>query len=81
MTQIDSVFTNNRTKKPDNLVLLAHDQAYKNSYDSLQLRDFIQKLKKKDQYELSLVSSYPDANKKSPDTLKIKEERVGTDSL
>ena len=81
LTQIDSVFTNNRTKKPDNLVLLAHDQAYKNSYDSLQLRDFIQKLKKKDQYELSLVSSYPDANKKSPDTLKIKEERVGTDSL
>jgi hypothetical protein len=81
LTQIDSVFINNRTKKPDNLVLLAHDQAYKSSGDSLQLRDFIQKLKKKEEYELSLVSSYPDAIKKHPDTLKLKEMRVGVDSF
>ncbi|HEX6192903.1 MAG TPA: polysaccharide deacetylase family protein [Chitinophagaceae bacterium] len=81
LTQIDSVFTHKRTKKPDNLVLLAHDQAYRSSSDSLQLRDFIQKLKKKDEYELSLVSNYPDALKKRTDTLKTKEVRQGLDSL
>lgn len=59
LSQVDSVFNNNKTKTPDNLVLLAHDQVYKSSSDSLQLRTFVQKLKLKDTYEISLVSSYP----------------------
>lgn len=59
IAQIDSVFSRNRTRKKDNLVLLAHDQAYANSEDSFQLRQFFQLLKKKD-YELSLVSDYAD---------------------
>ncbi|TMI72954.1 MAG: hypothetical protein E6H09_08180 [Bacteroidetes bacterium] len=59
LNQIDSVFNNDKTKTRDNMVLLAHDQVYQKSADSLQLREFIQKLKKKDEYELALASSYP----------------------
>jgi len=59
LKQIDSVFTNNKTKSPENLVLLAHDQVYKKSKDSTELRQLIQKLKLKEEYELSLVTSYP----------------------
>lgn len=58
MAQIDSVFKHNRTKQKDNLVLLAHDQAYANSGDSFQLRQFFQLLKKSG-YELSLAGDYP----------------------
>src|SRR5678815_744417 len=57
LKQIDSVFTNNKTKSPENLVLLAHDQVYKKAKDSTELRQLIQKLKLKEEYELSLVSS------------------------
>jgi peptidoglycan/xylan/chitin deacetylase (PgdA/CDA1 family) len=59
LNQIDSLFKNGKTRYPDNLILLAHDQVYHASADSLQLREFIQKLKTRDDYELSLVSSYP----------------------
>ena len=59
LKQIDSVFTNNKTKSPEHLVLLAHDQVYKKSKDSTELRQLIQKLKLKEEYELSLVTSYP----------------------
>jgi len=44
------------------LVLLAHDQVYHKSKDSTELRQLIQKLKLKDEYELSLATSYPGAN-------------------
>ena len=57
--QIDSVFNNKKTKTPENLVLLAHDQVYHKSKDSAELRQLIQKLKLKDEYELSLATSYP----------------------
>ena len=57
--QIDSVFNNKRTKTPENLVLLAHDQVYHKAKDSAELRQLIQKLKLKDEYELSLATSYP----------------------
>jgi peptidoglycan/xylan/chitin deacetylase (PgdA/CDA1 family) len=70
INNVDSVFNNKKTKNPDNLVLLAHDQVYNKSADSLQLHDFIKKLKAKDEYELSLVSGYPGIVK--TDTLKIK---------
>ena len=62
LKQIDSVFNNNKTKSPENLVLLAHDQVYKKSKDSTELRQLIQKLKLKEEYELSLVTSYPGAS-------------------
>ena len=72
LNQVDSVFNHNRTKTPDNLVLLAHDQVYKSSADSLQLRTFVQKLKLKDEYELSLVNSYPGVQRLLSDTLPVK---------
>lgn len=59
LSQIDSLFKKGRTKMPGNLVILAHDQVYHSAADSLQLREFIQKLKARDDYELSLVSAYP----------------------
>lgn len=59
MSQVDSLFKKGKTRVPGNLVLLAHDQVYRRSEDSVQLRNFIQLLKSRDDYELSLVSTYP----------------------
>jgi len=62
LKQIDSVFNNKKTKTPENLVLLAHDQVYQKAKDSTELRQLIQKLKLKEEYELSLATSYPGAS-------------------
>src|SRR6187397_3155398 len=62
LRQIDSVFNNKKTKSPEHLVLLAHDQVYGKTKDSAELRQLIQKLKLKEEYELSLVTSYPGAS-------------------
>jgi peptidoglycan-N-acetylglucosamine deacetylase len=72
IAQIDTAFMRNRTKCRDHLVLLAHDQAYVKSGDSLELRLFLQLLKQKDEYELSLVTNYPGADKHLPDSVNIK---------
>jgi peptidoglycan-N-acetylglucosamine deacetylase len=61
--QIDSVFKHNCTRHKNNLVLLAHDQDYANSADSMELRRFFQLLKQKE-YELSLVREYPGIKKR-----------------
>jgi peptidoglycan/xylan/chitin deacetylase (PgdA/CDA1 family) len=75
LNQIDSVFNKGKTKVKDNLVVLAHDQVYQKASDSSQLRELIQKLKKKDDYEFSLVSNYPGILKELIDTLKIASTR------
>ncbi len=62
LRQIDSVFNNKKTKSLEHLVLLAHDQAYQKPKDSTELRLLIQKLKLKDEYELSIASTYPGAS-------------------
>lgn len=72
IAEIDSVFKRNKTRSPDNLVMLAHDQAYTKSTDSMELRLLLQKLKLRDDYELAIVSDYPGADKKIPDTLRMK---------
>jgi peptidoglycan/xylan/chitin deacetylase (PgdA/CDA1 family) len=59
LAQIDSFFTHNKTKTPNHLVLLAHDQVYADARDSLALKDFITKLKAKDEYNFEPVSKYP----------------------
>ena len=59
LAQVDSMFTNNKTKTPNHLVLLAHDQAYEDIADSAQLHQFIIKLKAKDEYNFETVSRYP----------------------
>jgi peptidoglycan/xylan/chitin deacetylase (PgdA/CDA1 family) len=59
LAQIDSAFARGNTKTPNHLVLLAHDQAYANAADSALLRQFIIKLKAKDEYEIENISKYP----------------------
>ncbi|TCJ12680.1 hypothetical protein EPD60_15590 [Flaviaesturariibacter flavus] len=61
LRQIDSVFAHNRTRRPGHLVLLAHDQAFGKSADSLELRRFLQALKERDDLELLLATDYPGA--------------------
>lgn len=69
LNQIDSTFSQGKTRVKDNLVVLAHDQVYQKSADSTQLRTLIQKLKKKEDYEFALVSHYPGIAKEASDTL------------
>ena len=59
MRQIDSVFAHHKTKSPERLVLLAHDQVYADANDSIELHNFIRLLKLNEDYELELVSNYP----------------------
>jgi peptidoglycan/xylan/chitin deacetylase (PgdA/CDA1 family) len=68
--EIDSLFANNKTKQPGHLVLLAHDQVYCKSSDSFQLRQFLQLIRKKPEYELSLATDYPGVQKLIPDSIK-----------
>ena len=59
LQQIDSLFTHNKTRIPENLVLLAHDQVYYDEDDSCELHQLIKKLKARADYELEIVSNYP----------------------
>jgi peptidoglycan/xylan/chitin deacetylase (PgdA/CDA1 family) len=59
LLQVDSMFVHNKTKTPNHLVLLAHDQVYEDAADSGQLHQFIIKLKEKEEYNFETVSKYP----------------------
>lgn len=59
LRQIDSVFAHHKTRTPERLVLLAHDQVYADANDSIELHNFIRMLKLNEDYELELVSNYP----------------------
>lgn len=59
LLQIDSLFAGNKTKIPEHLVLLAHDQAYDDAHDSAELHQLIKKLKAREEYELLVTSKYP----------------------
>ncbi|MFI5133228.1 MAG: polysaccharide deacetylase family protein [Chitinophagales bacterium] len=72
LKKIDSVFKRGKTKTSGNLVLLAHDQVYQNRADSAQLRELVQKLKQKDEYELLLVKDYPGIMKPGTGSTKAK---------
>lgn len=61
--QVDSMFMHAKTKTPDHLVFLAHDQVYDDPCDSTELRQFIIKLKAKNEYNFETVSRYPDLKK------------------
>ncbi len=76
LDQIDSAFAKKKTMQSDHLVLLAHDQVYKKPDDSVQLRKFLQGIKLKDDYELSLVTSYPEVNaKRTSDTFAVNNKQ------
>lgn len=59
LQQVDSAFAKGKTKTPDHLVLLAHDQAYTDANDSTALHCFIQKLKQNEEYDFEVISKYP----------------------
>jgi peptidoglycan/xylan/chitin deacetylase (PgdA/CDA1 family) len=59
LQQLDSMFTNGKTKTPGHLILLAHDQVYEDASDSCELHQFIKKLKAKNEYNFEMVSKYP----------------------
>ena len=59
MDEIDSLFAHNKTKIPEHLVVLAHDQVYDDADDSCELHELIKKLKRRDEYELVVASKYP----------------------
>lgn len=64
LQQIDSLFAGNKTRIPEHLVLLAHDQVYDDPNDSSELHLFIRKLKLREEYELVLTSRYPGVGKR-----------------
>jgi hypothetical protein len=59
LQQIDSMFAKGYTKSPDELVVLAHDQAYADANDSAELHSFFRKLKAKEEYGFDVISNYP----------------------
>ena len=59
MQQVENAFKRNKTRCANNLVILAHDKAFIDPDDSTELRLFLQMLKQRNEYELSLVSDYP----------------------
>ena len=63
LEQIDSLFAWNKTRTPENLVLLAHDQVYDDANDSAELHQLIKKLKAREEYELVIASKYPGIKK------------------
>jgi peptidoglycan-N-acetylglucosamine deacetylase len=65
VNEIDSALTKNRTRSPQNIVILAHDQVFKKFEDSAALRQFIKILKTKEDYEFEIVAHYPFAKKDS----------------
>jgi peptidoglycan-N-acetylglucosamine deacetylase len=56
---VDSMFAHNKTKTPDHLIILAHDQVYADAADSAELHQFIIRLKQKEAYNFEMVSKYP----------------------
>lgn len=73
IAEIDSALFKNKTRHADNVILLAHDQAYRSTDDSVALHQFVRLLKEKD-YELDVVSNYPLFKKQEmvPDSSVIK---------
>lgn len=62
VAQIDSFFEQNRTKKQDHLILLAHDQVYKKARSLFNCGSFFTYLKKKkitNLYGLPLILAQP----------------------
>jgi hypothetical protein len=59
LQRIDSFFTKNITRTPNQLVLLAHDQTFADSTDAASLHTLIKQLKADGRYQFKLISAYP----------------------
>ncbi len=57
--QVDSMLLHNKTKTPDHIVLLTHDQTFVDSLSTASLRNFIKQMKTKQEYEIEFISRYP----------------------
>lgn len=57
---IEKKFQDHKTVKPNNLILLAHDEMFRNGWEESELKELIDKLKAKGNYEFDHLSSYPD---------------------
>lgn len=61
LCQIDSVFAHNKTKTPNQLVLLAHDRTFFSTADSSALHRLVIALKGRDEYNFETINKYPGA--------------------
>ncbi|MBS1496609.1 MAG: polysaccharide deacetylase family protein [Bacteroidetes bacterium] len=59
LSQIDSAFAHNRTRTPNQLVLLAHDRTFWSPADSSALHRLVQVLKQRDEYNFETINKYP----------------------
>lgn len=58
--EIDSLFMNNKTRTQDHLVLLTHDQYFRDSLSTRELEKFIQLIKTRDDIIVRKIKDYPD---------------------
>ncbi len=63
LATIHNMLKENKTKTPDNIVILSHDQAFVKAVDVEQLRYFFRKLKENPDYVLLLATQYPGLRK------------------
>lgn len=63
VTEVDSMFVNNKNKTKGHMVLLAHDQVFRNSKDSASLHQLIIALKESGEYDFAMVKNYPELYK------------------
>lgn len=66
LRRIQNMLDANKTRLPDHIVVLAHDQSFQKQEDIDKLHYFIQQLKNNDEYELMLAGNYPGAKKLTP---------------
>ncbi|HXL58002.1 MAG TPA: polysaccharide deacetylase family protein [Chitinophagaceae bacterium] len=57
---IERKLKEHKTVKPNHLVLLAHDEMFRNGWEESELKQLIDKLKAKGNYRFEHLSSYPD---------------------
>jgi peptidoglycan/xylan/chitin deacetylase (PgdA/CDA1 family) len=57
---IEKRLNNHKTMTQNNLVLLAHDEMFRNGWEESELKQLIDKLKAKGNYSFDHLSSYPD---------------------
>lgn len=59
ISMIEEKLKDHKTVKPNNLVLLAHDEMFRNGWEESELKQLIDKLKAKGNYSFEHLSSYP----------------------
>jgi peptidoglycan/xylan/chitin deacetylase (PgdA/CDA1 family) len=60
LSLIERRLKQHKTVRPDNLILLAHDEMFRKNWEESELRELIDKLKATGKYRFQHLSSYPD---------------------